>query len=138
MTTFVLDASVTMGWFFDGAAHAHADGILRDLESQTSEAVVPLLWRYEVSAVLSREQNRGTVPPDKVVLFLEALKALPITADNEGAERIFFDAHQLAVTYRLTSYDAAYLELALRRNLPLATLDAELIAACGIAGVQVR
>jgi len=52
-------------------------------------------------------------------------------------DRILTDVHRLAVTYRLTSYDAAYLELALRRKLPLATLDEDLVRACKMAGVDV-
>ena len=62
---------------------------------------------------------------------------MPIFIDLESSRRIFSDVHQLAVRYRLTSYDAAYLELALRRALPLATLDNELVAACRLAGVPV-
>jgi predicted nucleic acid-binding protein len=56
--------------------------------------------------------------------------------DPDSSDRILTDVHRLAVAYRLTSYDASYLELALRKNLPLATLDDELIAAskaCGVA-----
>jgi predicted nucleic acid-binding protein len=107
------------------------------LESFASQAVVPILWRYETSAVLAREQNRGTIPAQEVDVFMNSLAALPITLDDERGHRIYPDVHRLAVTYRLTSYDAAYLELALRRGLPLATLDAELITACRQAGVAV-
>jgi len=137
VTLFVLDNSITMRWFFDRGAHAHADAILADLESFASQAVVPILWRYETSAVLAREQNRATLPAQEVDVFMNSLAALPITLDKESGHRIYPDVHRLAVTYRLTSYDAAYLELALRRGLPLATLDAELITACGRAGVAV-
>ena len=137
MTLFVLDNSVTMRWFFDSGTHAYADAILADLQSLTNEAVVPILWRYETSAVLAREQSRGTIPAQEIVLFMGDLDALPITVDDESSRRVFPDAHQLAVTYRLTTYDASYLELALRRAVPLATLDNDLIAACRQAGVPV-
>ncbi len=60
-----------------------------------------------------------------------------ITADETSGALIFADVHRIAVTYRLTSYDAAYLELALRRNCPLATLDNDLIRAANAAGVPV-
>jgi predicted nucleic acid-binding protein len=65
------------------------------------------------------------------------LEGLPIRVDPESSRRISSDVHQLAVSYRLTSYDAAYLELALRRALLLATLDNELIAACRQVGIVV-
>jgi predicted nucleic acid-binding protein len=96
-------------------------------------------WFYEASAVLAREQNRGTIPAAKVDAFLVVLRSrsLDIVVDPESVGLVLTDVHRLAVTYRLTSYDAAYLELALRRALPLATLDNELIAACRQAGVPV-
>jgi predicted nucleic acid-binding protein len=65
------------------------------------------------------------------------LQALRIAADAESAARVFSDVHRPALTYRLTSYDAADLELALRRGLPLATLDDDLIRASKAAGVTV-
>jgi predicted nucleic acid-binding protein len=82
-------------------------------------------------------QNKGTIPAHEAALFLKDLEGLPIFVDPESSRRIFSDLHQVAVKYRLTSYDAAYLELALRRALPLATLDNELVAACRLAGVPV-
>jgi hypothetical protein len=59
-----------MRWAFAGGAHPHADAILRDLQTQGSEAVVPILWRYEASAVLAVAQNKGTIPAHEVALFL--------------------------------------------------------------------
>lgn len=136
MTVFVLDNSVAMRWCFESGAHAHADNVLQQLESDDGEAFVPVLWRYEVSAVLARAQNTGVLTAQKVTEFLENLQALNIIVDTDGSDRIFTDVHQLAITHRLTSYDAAYLELALRRNLPLATLDRDLLRACKTAGVS--
>ncbi len=69
--------------------------------------------------------------------FLEDLAALPIKVDADSGSFILSDVHRLAVTYGLTSYDAAYLEVALRRQLPLARLDVELVRACQAAGVGV-
>ena len=57
MTVFILDNSVAVRWFFEASAHSYADAILRDLVSSASEALVPVLWRYEVSSVLARAQN---------------------------------------------------------------------------------
>lgn len=132
MTVFVLDNSVTMRWCFQNAAHPYADRVLHQLAS--GEAVVPVLWRYEVSAVLAKSQKDGILTGAKADAFLATLKSLNITVDGDGPDRIFTEVHRLAVTHRLTSYDAAYLELAVRKNLPLATLDTELIGACRAAG----
>jgi predicted nucleic acid-binding protein len=101
------------------------------------DALVPVLWFYEASSVLSREQNRGTLLAPKGEDFIVELQALRISADVESAARVFGAVHGLALAYRLTSYDAAYLELALRRRLPLATLDDDLIRASKAAGVTV-
>jgi predicted nucleic acid-binding protein len=134
--TFVLDNSVAMRWCFENAAHPYADGILNRLAAG-EDALVPVLWFYEASAVLAREQNRGTLAASKANEFIAELKALRIVADAESAARVFNDVHRLALDHRLTSYDAAYLELALRHGLPLATLDDELIRASKVAGVTV-
>jgi predicted nucleic acid-binding protein len=132
---FVLDNSVTMRWCFDSGAHGYADHILEHIETRRSTAFVPTLWRYEVSAVLARAEIKGILSSQKVANFLQNLSALDIRVDDESAGRVLTDVHRLAVQYRLTSYDAAYLELALRRDLPIATLDEELLLACKTAGV---
>jgi predicted nucleic acid-binding protein len=137
VSAFVLDNSVTMRWCFDSGAHAYADGVLRQLEADDGAAIVPVLWRYEVSAVLARAQNTAALSAQKVEEFLENLQALNIIVDTDGTARILTDVHRLAVAYRLTSYDAAYLELALRRRLPLASLDEDLVRACKAAGASV-
>jgi predicted nucleic acid-binding protein len=134
--TFVLDNSVAMRWCFESAEHRYADAILQKLAAGDN-AIVPVLWFYEASAVLARAQNRGTLAASKADEFLVELKSLNIVADDESAERVFTDVHRLAVAYRLTSYDAAYLELASRRNLSLATLDNDLIRASRAVGVSV-
>ncbi len=136
MTEFVLDNSVAMQWFFESATHPYGDAVLGRLAAG-DVAIVPALWFYEASNVLAREQNRGRSSAAKVDTFLSVLKSLNIGLDAQSAGRALDDVHRFAVAYRLTSYDAAYLELAIRRQLPLATLDQELIAACGLAGVPV-
>jgi predicted nucleic acid-binding protein len=136
VTSFVLDNSVSMRWCFENATHAYADSLLTRLEAGEA-ALVPVLWLYEVSAVLARAQNLGSLTAAKANEFIGALKALDIAIDSDGTERILTDVHRLSIAHRLTSYDAAYLELALRQNLPLATLDAELIRACKAAGAVV-
>jgi len=133
LTVFVLDNSVTMRWCFQNAAHPYADGVLQQLA--IGAAFIPVLWRYEVSAVLAKAQRDGILTAFQADEFLATLNKLNITVDPDSTDRILTDVHRLAVTYRLTSYDASYLELALRRKVPLATLDNELIAACKASGV---
>ncbi len=133
---FVLDNSVAMRWCFENAAHPYADSVLKRLAGGDA-AIVPAIWFYEASAVLSRAQNRGTLAAQKADEFIAELRSLNIAADDGSAARVFPDVHLVATSYRLTSYDAAYLELAIRRSLPLATLDKDLVQACSAAGVAV-
>ena len=132
----MLDNSIAMRWCFESGAHPYADSVLNRLATGDT-AVVPILWFYEASAVLARAQNTGMLAASKAADFITGLKSLNIVADDAGVERVLTDVHRLALSYRLTSYDAAYLELAIRLNLPLATLDDELTRAARTAGVRV-
>jgi len=126
-----------MRWCFDGGNHAYADAVLQQLETTLDTAFVPVLplrsqlgsRRAEIEEMLSAQKTGD---------FLKSLAALDIRTDEESARRVLTDVHRLAVQYRLTSYDAAYLELALRRTLPIATLDIELRTACKAAGVTIE
>jgi predicted nucleic acid-binding protein len=90
---------------------------------------------YEVISVMAASQKRGTLSAQKAHGFFEDLRMLDIEVDRETSQQhIFVSAHSLAVKYRLTGYDAAYLELALRKGLPLASLDEELNQAAVLAG----
>jgi predicted nucleic acid-binding protein len=122
-----------MRWCFEDTATAYSEEILQQLATGT-QALAPVLWLYEVGAVLAKEQRRDRLSAEEAADFLEVLKSFDIAIDREGADRILTDVYRLAVTYRLTGYDAAYLELALRKNLPLATLDDDLRKACLSAG----
>jgi predicted nucleic acid-binding protein len=127
-----------MRWCFEGGSHAYADKILQQLIATGGTAFVPILWRYEVSAVLARAEIKGLLTAGKAAEFFENLAAMKIVVDIESADRVLTDVYRLATLHRLTAYDASYLELALRRKLPVATLDAELRNACGAAGVTVQ
>lgn len=133
MSAFVFDNSVTMRWCFENTSNAYAENILQQLSSG-EVAVAPVLWRYEVGAVLAKAERNGIIDSQKVADFLTAIRSFDITIDREGTERVLTEVYRLAVTYRLTGYDAVYLELALRMNLPLATLDQALAQACRAAG----
>lgn len=125
-----------MRWYFDSGLHDYADKVLAFLEQEQHTAVVPVFWRYEVCSVLARAEIRGFLTEQTVRAFFDDLAALEIEVDLDGADRILTEVHRVAVTFRLTSYDAAYLELAMRRKPPLATLDEELLVACKAAGVE--
>jgi len=137
VTDFVLDNSVAMRWCFEAGVHPYADHVLEELETGRGEAHVPVLWRYEASAVIVRAQLKGLLSAGKDAQFLSRLADLPIQVDPESGQQVFTRVHALALQYRLTSYDAAYLELALRRSLPLASLDEALLAAGRAAGVAI-
>jgi predicted nucleic acid-binding protein len=93
-----------------------------------------VLWRYEVGAVLAKAERDGTISAAKSAEFLAVLRSFRVEIDSEGTDRVLTDVYGLAIAYRLTGYDAVYLELARRKNLPLATLDADLARACRAAG----
>ncbi len=85
--------------------------------------------------MIAQAQNRNILSAQKADEFIDNLLALGIAADAESLTRIFPDVHRTAITYRLSSYDASYLELAMRRGVPLATLDDDLVKASRAAGV---
>ena len=96
MTSFVLDNSVVMRWCFESAAHPYADSVLNRLATGDT-AIVPVLWFYEASAVLSRAQNTGALAPAKAAEFIAELQSLNIAADDGGIARVFTDVHRLAL-----------------------------------------
>jgi predicted nucleic acid-binding protein len=137
VTAFVLDNSVAMRWGFENTSNAYAEDILRQLASVTA-AVAPVLWQYEVAAVLAKAERSGAITSEKVVDFLAALRSFDIVIDHDGTDRVLTDVYRLAITHRVTGCDSVYLELALRKNLPLATLDEDLARACRSAGGTVQ
>jgi predicted nucleic acid-binding protein len=126
---FVLDNSVAMRWLLrDGSDErlAYASKVLDLLERQAGEAVVPGIWALEAANVMLKAQAKGLVTEARVTAFIGLLKDMRILTDPSTADRALGDTLQLARRFKLSSYDAAYLELALRENLPLATLDTDL------------
>jgi predicted nucleic acid-binding protein len=100
-----------------------------------ASAVVPGLWPLEVANALLVGERRSRATEANVTTFLRLLAALPIALDDDTASRAWQHSLHLARSHRLSVYDAAYLELALRQGLPLATLDDRLAAAAAAAGV---
>jgi predicted nucleic acid-binding protein len=134
---FVLDNSVTMRWLFgDGseADLAYATRILQLLESEETEALVPCLWHLEVGNVIVRAEAKGLIPEARSAEFLGLLNDMAIVTDDETVVHARGGTLRLARRFGLSTYDAAYLELALRNGLPLATLDADLRTAVSRTG----
>ena len=120
------------GFWKDEAGRQYGLGVLASLS--TKRAVVPMLWFYEVGNGLLMAHRRKRITFDQIDGFLTRLKALPIDAAEQlPAELLELPA--LAQKHSLTNYDAAYLALAMRLNLPLATTDSDLRRAAGTAGV---
>lgn len=125
--TFVLDNSVVMRWCFGDGTRTdldHAAAIAQRLIADT--ALVPAIWSLEVANVLARAESTGVLTADLSDAFLTTLLSMRITTDLDTARHALGATLRLARQYRLSSYDAAYLELALRERIPLATLDAGL------------
>jgi predicted nucleic acid-binding protein len=130
---FVLDSSVTMAWCFDDECDAFADGVLARLAHEA--AIVPPLWPLEVANVLAIGERRGRLTPAASTRFVELLASLPLVVAEQSSGPAFDAILPLARATGLSAYDAAYLELAMRHGLPLATLDARLRAAAESLGV---
>lgn len=134
---FVLDNSVTMRWFFgDGKPQelAYAGAVLEAMKD--ASAAVPVVWGLEVANVIAKAESQGLVTEARSEAFLEMLKGVEIHPDTATFSQALSDTLQIARRYRLSAYDAAYLELALREGLPLATLDEDLQKAAKKAGVK--
>jgi predicted nucleic acid-binding protein len=135
VTSLVIDASVALAWCFDDEASPQTDAILERVK--TRGAVVPSLWHLELANVLLLAERRGRTVVGGAAARMELLAQLPIATDTETAVRAWRETLVLARSERLTTYDAAYLELAARRGVPLATKDQELLDAATRIGVQV-
>ena len=130
---FVLDNSVVVGWFLEDQATPYTDVVSVLLEQD--QAVVPALWELEFANVLRTACRKERLTADEAHQIIEQICALPILIDREtpGPAELL----ALALRYNLSSYDAAYLELALRLQIPIATKDEPLQAAARAAGVGV-
>ena len=121
---FVLDASIAACWAFDDEDHPVAALALERV--RRDEARVPALWWFEVRNTLIVSERRGRIAEADTGAFLRGLSRLGIIVDHAPDEAAVL---ALAQRHRLTVYDAAYLELAVREAVPLATLDADLAKA---------
>ncbi len=135
MSRFVLDASVVLTWCFpdeNAATARHVAGMFK----QGDTAVAPSFWPHEVLNALLGGEKRKRISKELVRSFLDDLATLPIVLEQFPAAVVFDKIQRLSREHGLTTYDAAYLDLALDSGLPLATLDADLVRACKKARVR--
>jgi predicted nucleic acid-binding protein len=135
VSAVVLDCSIAVAWCFEDEADPAIDALLDGL--RTEGAVVPALWPLEVTNVLLQAERRGRIAMAAVDGRLAAFATLPITVDSVSWPQHGGTVLELARLHGLTTYDAAYLELAMRRCLPLATKDKALEQACRAVGIIV-
>jgi len=137
VSQWIVDASLALGWYLkDEDDRAYNLEVLAGLNA--NEALVPFLWTYEVANGLVMAYRRKRLAQSDVSTILESLQALPVTVDRPDANRVM-QLPGLALQHQLTAYDAAYLELAVRLKLPIATKDNALkraMTSCGIDTVQ--
>ena len=136
MAGFIVDCSVTVAWCFEDEATVELDSLLDRV--QREGAVVPPLWISEAANVLLLAQRRGRIDRETMQERLALLDMLPIETDNMASGAVWRSSVlTLADVEALTFYDATYLELAIRRGLPLASSDAALRRAARRRGVVV-
>jgi predicted nucleic acid-binding protein len=135
MRALVVDASVVLAWCFADEGSEFAYRILDLLEE--TPAVVPSLWFVEVANAVLVGERRKRLKPADAARFLKLLQTLMVETDPQTSGRALTDTLALARAWHLSAYDAAYLELAMREGLPLATLDDKLRTAARMAGVDV-
>ena len=135
MQDFVIDNSVVMSWCFQDETSKYTDAMLDHLEQAT--AYVPAIWPLEVSNVLLVAERRKRLSQSDSSRFISLLLELPIIVEPESPERMLSEILSLAREYKLSSYDASYLALAMRKGLPIATTDKNIIAAARRSRVSI-
>jgi predicted nucleic acid-binding protein len=131
----VIDASVALAWCFPDEASEYADGVLVGLDGRT--AMVPAIWSAEITNALLVGERRKRIRQPEVRRFLELLKGLSILEDGQPFAETVSNVLPLAREYDLSAYDAAYLDVAVRHEAPLATLDKALQKAGRATGLKI-
>ncbi len=124
---FVVDNSVVMSWCFEDEGNSYADAVLESLEFV--QGLAPAVWPLEVANVLLVAERKKRIDRSSVVRFLALLQGLPLRVEQEPPSRVLTEIFALARDQGLSSYDASYLDLAMRFGIPIATVDESLIKA---------
>jgi predicted nucleic acid-binding protein len=133
--SLVIDSSITLAWIFDDETSRAVQYVLDRVIEEG--AWVPALWRLEVGNVLELSVRRGRISSSIRNEALTDLQFMPISVDIETDQHAWGSTLQLAERHKLTLYDATYLDLAIRRHIPLASLDGQLIKAARAEGIEV-
>jgi predicted nucleic acid-binding protein len=136
MQAFVLDVSACMPWCCDDETTPASEEML-EWAKQGSELHVPSIWTWEILNAVGMAIKRQRIADDRGREFLQQLATLNFKIDRGPQVQDFPRLHSLANRYQLTAYDAAYLDLALRLSLPLATRDEDLKRAANAEGVEI-
>ena len=131
----MLDCSIVLAWYFVDETDRYADSVAAALPRTT--AVVPSLFHLELANILVVGERRKRSTEAQATAFLARLAGMPIVVDGQTVARAWSDIIALARSHGLSAYDAAYLELAVRESLPLATLDERLVTAAKEIGVAI-
>jgi predicted nucleic acid-binding protein len=134
MNGFVIDASVALAWCFDAEATAATRALLDRFEDEHAE--VPSLWHLELANALAAGERKRRITPARTSEFIALIGGLPIVIDERTPKLALGTVIDLARSERLSAYDAGYLELAMRRGIPLATKDDALAKAARRMGVM--
>jgi predicted nucleic acid-binding protein len=135
--SFVLDCSAALTWVFGDEATEATDSLLEEMAGG-AKAWVPAIWHLEVGNVLLGAMRKKRIDQAGLEAFVSQLRNLDIAVDSETSARAWDKTLDLAQMHGLSTYDASYLELALRRGTSVATLDKSLGAACRAAGVALK
>ena len=135
MSGVVVDASVALAWCFPDEASEYADRVLVALKGQT--LVVPAVWGLEITNALLTGERRKRLKQPEILRFVALLEGLSILQDGQAVSQSVNNVLALARHYGLSAYAAAYLELAIRHSVPLATLDRNLQKAAQRAGIRI-
>jgi predicted nucleic acid-binding protein len=130
-----VDASVALCWYFEDQKTAYTEAVF-DCLGKGDTAVVPAIWPLEVVNSLLVAVRQKTISAAQFEIFIRDLEDLPVEVDIEGVRRVYSSIVRLSQHHQLSSYDAAYLDLAAVESLPLATLDKNLRAAAKRVGVE--
>jgi len=131
---FVVDASVVLTWCFPDENSVLTKKVAQ-MFKQGDSAIAPSFWPHEVLNALLVGERRKRISTALIRTFLTDLEALPIALQEVPAEAVFDRIQSVSRAHGLTTYDAAYLDLAQSNGLPLAPLDVDLISACSKTGV---
>ncbi len=132
--SFVLDASVALAWCFETETDHFTDAVLDSMADNT--ALVPAVWPLEIGNALVVAERRGYLDQASSVRFLNLLRQLSLEVEQESPQRMFGEILLLAREQQLSTYDASYLDLAMRSGLPIASRDGALIEAARRCGVK--